>query len=133
MIAQISIKRFIPGIIWFVVVLVLICLPKTDIPTLHGWFHAIYGDKWVHAGMFGILAWLFMLPVKKATTLVLSTQRNYFILILMAVIAWGYITECIQRLVPGRSYDLADWAADTAGALIAYGIVRFKSASSKNV
>ena len=95
-------------------------------PDLHGWFHNIYGDKWVHAGMFGVMAWLFMLPIKKATNIVLPVQKKYFIRIVIAVVAWGYLTECIQIFVPGRSYDLLDWAADSTGAILAYGWIRLK-------
>jgi VanZ family protein len=37
----------------------------------------------------------------------------------MAVIVWGIFTEIIQLYVPGRSFDLLDWAADSLGALLA--------------
>ena len=55
-----EIKRFIPGIAWFFVVLVLLCLPGKDIPGT-SWLDKIFFDKWVHAGIFGLLALLFML------------------------------------------------------------------------
>ena len=67
---MISIKKFIPGIAWFFLVLILICLPGDDLPKTDDWMSAIYFDKWVHIGLFSILAFLFMMPIcKSALTL----------------------------------------------------------------
>ena len=115
---KISIKKFLPGIAWFFIVLVVICLPGGDIPKA-GWLDTIYLDKWVHTGMFGVLTVLFCSPLHKSDY---STQKriNYFIKIALAVCLWGLTTEFIQRFyVAGRSFDLLDWAADSFGALIA--------------
>ena len=116
---KISIKRFLPGIAWFFVVLVLTCLPGSDIPKV-GWLDKIYFfDKWVHMGLFGGLTLLFCWPFYKSG---FSTQNriNYFIKIAIAVSIWGLTIEFIQRFyVPGRSFELLDWAADSFGALIA--------------
>ena len=68
--------------------------------------------------MFGVLAFGFMWPFYRYQKNAASLKR---ILIIIAISAsvWGYITECIQLFVPGRSYDLIDWAADSFGVLIA--------------
>ncbi len=54
-------------------VLVLICFPRRY-PDRESWLMAdnIYFDKWVHAGMFAMLAFLFMLPLVRIN---LSTRR----------------------------------------------------------
>ena len=70
--------------------------------------------------MFGVLAWLFMNPVSKTKAINQSMKNQYILRILFLIIAWGYVTECIQLLVPGRSYELLDWAADSSGALLAF-------------
>jgi hypothetical protein len=117
---SIPFKKFIPGIAWFFVILVLICLPKEDIPEPEGWLawlNKIYFDKWVHTGIFAILAYLFMRPLVHSN-FSLKTKWQYCAWIAFAVSIWGMTTEIIQLFVPGRSFDFIDWAADTAGALI---------------
>ncbi len=114
-------RKFIPGIIWFFVVLVLISLPKEDIPEPEGWWgwlKKIYVDKWVHTGIFGILAFLFMYPFIRSS-LTAKIKWQLIIWITIAVSAWGAITELIQLYVPGRSCDVFDWIADSLGGLIA--------------
>jgi hypothetical protein len=115
---KISIKKFLPGIAWFFIVLVLTCLPGKDIPKV-GWLDTIYFDKWVHIGMFGGLTFLFSWPAYNSD---FSTRKriNYFIKIAIAASIWGLTIEFIQRFyIVGRSFDLLDWAADSLGALIA--------------
>ena len=112
-------KNFIPGIAWFFVVLFLICLPGSNLPSL-GFFSKIYLDKWVHVAMFGILAFLFCWPFYK---LDLSKQQllNRFTKIAIAVSLWGLTTEFIQKFyITGREFELFDWAADSIGVLLAY-------------
>ena len=115
---KISIRKFLPGIAWFFVVLVLTTLPGSDIPKAK-WLEKIYFDKWVHIGMFGGLTFLFCWPFYKSGFT--SGQRLYYFLkIAMAVSIWGLAIEFIQRFyIVGRSFDILDWAADSFGALIA--------------
>ena len=115
---SISSNPFLPGIAWFFVVLILICLPGNDIPHVDDWFKKIYFDKMVHAVMFGLMAFLFMKPVARFS---ISHRKkwHYFIAITLAICVWGLVTEFIQKyLIPGRTFDLNDWAADSAGAII---------------
>ena len=122
---RISISKFIPAISWFVVVLVLICLPGDDIPS-NNLLDLIYFDKWAHTGIFGLLALLFMLPVGLSPNSP-KQKLQYFIAIAIATSLWGLTTEFIQKyLVFGRSFDLFDWAADTVGALSSFIICRKK-------
>jgi VanZ family protein len=116
---KLSFKKFIPGIAWFFVVLVLICLPGKEIPKI-GWLTSINFDKVVHVGVFGLLSVLFCWPFYYSS--VGNKERlQYFIKIAIATSIWGLTTEFIQRfLIPGRSFDLMDWAADSLGALIAW-------------
>ncbi len=66
--------------------------------------------------MFGVLALLFMWPFYKSAT---DSNKKVYIIIAVLGFIWGYATECIQIFVPGRSYDLLDWFADSLGVLIA--------------
>jgi len=112
-------KKFIPGIAWFFFVTFLLCLPGSDIPTPENWMNLIYFDKLVHVGLFSILAFLFMRPVIRSAWPT-REKWHYCIKIAIAASLWGITSEVIQKFyVPGRSFDLFDWSADTLGALIA--------------
>jgi VanZ family protein len=127
---DIKIVKFMPGIAWFFVVLVLLCMPGKDVPSI-GWMDKIYFDKWVHCGIFGLLALLFMLPFA-LSKLDHKEKLHSFIRIAMATALWGITSEFIQKYwIPGRSFDLLDWAADSFGALVAliFCKVKFLAAS----
>src|SRR5665647_1114139 len=116
---KISFKKFIPGITWFIVVLILIWIPGKELPESEFLFKIDF-DKFVHAGLFGLLALLFCWPYYK-TDLPRKKKIRYFIIIALLTSAFGYGTELIQKYwAQGRSYDLMDWLADSGGALIAY-------------
>jgi glycopeptide antibiotics resistance protein len=126
MLNSIPIKKFIPAILWFLLVLFLICLPGQEFPEMDGWsawLEKIHFDKWVHAGMFGIMMILFSLPFKTSDLPETKKKSNYLIIAVLICI-WGLATECIQLYVPFRSFDLLDWAADSLGAVIALYVMR---------
>ena len=112
-------RQFIPGIAWFFIVLLLLCLPGRDLPPTTGWMQVLHFDKMVHTGLFGIMTWLFMRPPGKSG--LPADQKNRIILLIaVSVSLWGLTTEFIQeKFIPGRSFDLFDWAADSAGASLA--------------
>ena len=102
---------FLPGIAWFLFVLALICMPGDDLPE-------------EPAGLFGGLVFWFCLPFRKM--MITRPQKiNWFIKITIASILWGIATEYIQKFfLTGRQFDLVDWAADSAGAIIAFFLSR---------
>lgn len=116
---QIGIKKFIPGIAWFFLVLTLVCIPGYDLPKVDNWMIQINYDKLIHVGIFAVLAFLFMQPIAKSP-LSKKEKWHYFIKIALATVVWGYTTEVIQKFfIPGRSYDLTDWLADSIGGIVA--------------
>ncbi len=121
---KIPFRKFLPGIAWFFIVLVLTCLPGNDIPKI-GWLENLNFDKWVHAGMFGGLTFLFSFPFFKSGFSNIE-RLHYFIRIAIAASIWGLTIEFIQKyFVINRDFDLLDWAADSAGALIALWFCRY--------
>jgi len=121
---MINLKKFLPGIAWFFLVLILICLPGDDLPKVGDWMSAIYFDKWVHVGMFSVLAFLFMLPFCKSDMTRIN-KWSFIIKIAISISIWGLTTEFIQKFfIPGRSFDLLDWAADSVGVIIAVVVCR---------
>lgn len=75
--------------------------------------------------MFGMLAFLFMYPFIK-TAFINEIKWQIFLRIGILTSAWGLITEIIQLYIPGRSFDLLDWAADSFGVLLATLYLRRK-------
>ena len=122
---SLSVKRFIPGIAWFFLILVLICLPGSDIPTAATWMNDIYFDKWVHAGLFAVLTFLFIYPLARLN-FTKTVKKSMAIKFAIAIWLWALTTEFIQRFIPDRSFDLLDWAADSLGILIAFTWCRIK-------
>ena len=121
---MINLKKFLPGIAWFFLVLILICLPGDDLPKVGDWMSAIYFDKWVHVGLFSILAFLFMIPFCNSD-IPLTIKWSFIIKIAISVSIWGLTTEFIQKFfIPGRSFDLLDWAADSVGVILAVVVCR---------
>jgi VanZ family protein len=117
---MIPFKIYIPGIAWFFLVLFLICLPGNQFPKTDDWLKVIYFDKWVHAGLFAVLAFLWMRPY--AMIDIAKQQRlNIIIKIAVATSIWGLTTEFIQKyFIPFRNFDLWDWAADSVGVAVAF-------------
>lgn len=96
------------------------CTPGDDLPKVDHWFHTIFGDKWIHAMMFGVLAYLFMRPFNRST-LNNREKLHYFIRIGLAASVWGLAIEFIQKYwILNRSFDLIDWLADSLGVIIAF-------------
>jgi VanZ family protein len=90
-------------------------------------------DKFVHAGIFGLLAVLFCWPFYK-TNIPNKKKIRYFITIAILTSVFGYCTELIQKYwAEGRSYDLMDWLADSSGALGAYIFCRKFFISNKAI
>ena len=122
---MIPIKKFIPGIAWFFLVLILICLPGDDLPKAENWMSAIYFDKWVHMGLFSILAFLFMLPFCNRDVSD-ETKQIAILKVALATCIWGLTTELIQKFyIPSRDFDLLDWAADSLGIVFALFVCKW--------
>lgn len=50
-----------------------------------------------------------------------NSKKKIAIKIALATCVWALTTELIQKyFIPGRSYDLFDWAADSFGILLAF-------------
>lgn len=113
------IKSFWPGIAWFFISATLLLMPSSDLPKTNDWLDKIYFDKWVHAGFFLLLC-LFLCCLYS-----IKNIAKYRIWLWAGISlcgsAWGYGVELLQKYyIPSRSYELADWAADTVGCIVAF-------------
>lgn len=128
-------KYFAFGIAWFLLVTILLIIPGNELPKPQTWLEEIFFDKWIHAFLFGFLAYLFMHGLHKKSK---GSKRLpvFFLSIFLLCSAWGLLTEMIQeQWIKGRGFEWLDWIADTTGALIAfiYCTLRLKLKDLKNI
>jgi glycopeptide antibiotics resistance protein len=115
-----GIKKYTPGIAWFFLTIIAISIPGKELPKFGAWFEQISFDKLIHTFLFGMVAFLWMLPVGLSTQ---SKKSKYYwcIKVSIASAIWGLTAELIQKyFIPGRSYDLIDLLANTLGVIVAY-------------
>lgn len=116
---KIPFNKFLPGIAWFFIVLVLICLPGKDVPG-NSLLELLQFDKFVHTTIFGLMVILFVRPVAMSN-MEKRVKISWYFRIALSVAVWGLTTEYIQKyFVPGRNFDPWDFVADAIGCAIAY-------------
>jgi VanZ family protein len=117
--------RFIPAIGWFVLSLILLCLPGSTIPK-YPWLAKVYADKWIHIALFFTLCYLFSRPFRNSAMDRFQRYR-WFLWITLAGIAYGTAMEFVQKYwVANRSFELWDIVADSTGCLAAWWYSRRK-------
>lgn len=119
---------FFPAIGWLILSTILLTLPASAFPR-EKWYTKIpMFDKWVHTGMFGIMAVLLCWAVYKNKTFP-GKLKNTFIALGVSSLVYGIIMEFVQRyFIPNRSFDTGDIIADAVGAAagVMFSIVRYK-------
>ena len=93
---------------WAVVVFILHAFPGEYVPN-YSWMELFAIDKWVHALMFGLGAYIIQFSVRtKLQTAILA-------------LGYAFMLELYQLLLAsGRSFDWLDLLADTVGILLAF-------------
>jgi VanZ family protein len=111
-------RFFLQALGWFIFTTILLLFPGQKFPKKGFFLKVPWFDKWVHIGLFAIMAllvgrWL----LKKKNSL--ERQKQYLLLCGLACLAYGIIMEFIQKyFVPLRSFDMGDILADGAGSLL---------------
>ena len=120
-----GLRKFWPGLTWLFFILFLLLMPSNDLPEPPNWLDLIYFDKIVHAGLFGVLVFLWLFPVFISTR-TRKEKRKLTIFFITCVCIFGIATEFLQSYFsPTRHFDWLDWAADTTGAIIAIYVTRW--------
>jgi VanZ family protein len=113
------ITRFIPAIGWFLLSLILLCLPGSSVPSVP-WLAAIHVDKLIHITLFCILCGLFARPFHKSNQPA-KQRKKWFFLIMLGGIVYGTAMEFVQKYwVPGRSFEIWDIVSDSTGCIAAF-------------
>lgn len=112
---------FIPAIGWLIVTTILLVLPGPDIPSV-GFLDKIFFDKWVHAGLFGGLTFLFSYAFIKNRT----ATKKMLIYVAITCAFYGVLMEYVQKYIAfERDFDYLDMIADGVGCLIGYFLSNF--------
>lgn len=120
-------NRFIlPGTGWLIFTTILLTLPVSAFPKERWIIKIPMLDKWVHIGLFAIMAVLFCWGFYKKKFS--GRLKHSFITIGIYCLVYGIIMEFVQKyFVPNRSFDMGDIIADGAGVAIGvvYSIKRY--------
>ena len=107
-------------IIWFTLILILLCLPGFTLPK-SALLSGIELDKFIHIFLFGVLVLLWNAHKKKKNPGIQFLINTFFMVFLLAA-AWGILMEFVQYyFIPMRDFDVADIAADLIGSSLGYG------------
>lgn len=108
---------------WLLFITLLFFLPGSAFPR-ENFLTKIYLDKWIHAGLFGALLFMWRSSFN-------YSSRYYTIMLLLAAFIYGIAVEIVQKnWVPNRDFDLYDVAADMTGALL--GLLIWREVYKKN-
>ncbi len=104
-------RRFLILLFYFFFISFLFFLPGSAFPKTN-WLSKIWFDKWVHIGLFLVLAYLVCWAYK-------VNKKNPLLIIFIGAAVYGMAVEFIQeKFVTNRHLDLGDLAADVAGSFI---------------
>lgn len=101
----------LPMLAWCLFIYIASSIPSNNIAMLGG-----ITDKFVHAGVFGMLCWLTHVALFHQTHP--AVRRYSLLLAIIFTVLFGVSDEYHQMFTPGRSTDVYDLMADTAGGLI---------------
>lgn len=104
-----------PPLLWTLTIFVLMILPGEDLPD-DGIFGMPDFDKLVHFGFFFGFVWLWNNWNRGRYKTSTTSHTSLFVIFLLAC-AYGIGMEYFQKHFTGRSFDIRDIYADSAGAL----------------
>ena len=104
-----------------IIILLLTMTPGENMPQTSLWDEILSFDKIAHIFIFAVLVYLMIIGLRKQYSYVFL--RQYALRTsLITGIAYGLIIEIIQYYIPGRSFELADLLADSAGCFLGLGL-----------
>jgi len=111
------------AITWLMIMNILFVMPVPALPP-GGWMIYIYPDKWIHAGLFAVLVFLW------SSAFEWDLPKNAWVVLTSAII-YGLLVEIVQKLwVPNRNFDMYDVLADAAGSIA--GLLVWLRVNKKN-
>jgi len=116
---QLFIKDFLPGILWWILVMVLTLTPGNYFPEVSSFWNLFSPDKLIHLFIFGVLAFLLLSGFDKHFRL--KSFRGKTIAPVLTALFTGILTEVMQAVFPiGREASIYDAVANFAGCFTGY-------------
>jgi len=123
------INNYLPAIVWFIVILILIGIPGNYIPPINPLAEILSIDKVVHFIIFGIFVALTMLGSYRQYKV--GVRSKYTVYALFVGVLAGGLTEILQETIfIGRYGSVWDFLADAIGCGI--GVLIFFVYNKKN-
>ncbi|MCS7048309.1 MAG: VanZ family protein [Verrucomicrobiae bacterium] len=114
---------------WALFIFLLSSLRGDTLPTAPKWWSWLPVDKLVHVGLFGVLSGLMMHALRRGHTWAAAAAA---LVAISGTAAYGAFDEWRQTFVMLRSPSIADWLADTIGAVLgAWFYLRYESRSGQ--
>ena len=115
--------RYLPSIIWGIIILFVSSLPNLQVP--ESGFD--FGDKIFHFGEYLIFS-LFLIPVARGDSRRPFSRKGITIWQKIALIgiSLAVIDELHQIFIPGRFCELGDILADFLGIIVGLLIIRLR-------
>ena len=107
-----------PLIVYWIILFIATSIPAQSVPSFG------VGDKVNHFSAYLILAILLYLTLSFQEKSIFA-KRNAALLTIAVVLLYGVLDELHQMLIPGRSAEFLDWAADAVGAICGVLIISF--------
>lgn len=105
-----SYKRFIPAVLWAILLFFLSSLPSESVPTLK----IKHEDLVLHFLVYVIFG--YFLGIATRPSLRTNALKGFIIAVLVGI-AYGATDEFHQTFVPGRLATVSDFIADSLGAV----------------
>jgi VanZ family protein len=112
----------LPALLWTILIFVLLAMPGNMLPN-EKHFTVPQLDKFVHIFLFGsfVFLWSFYFAAKGEN----DHLKKTFLRTMIVACLYGIAMEFIQKyFIPNRDFDIYDIAADCAGALCGFIVVR---------
>ncbi|HNY07084.1 MAG TPA: VanZ family protein [Bacteroidales bacterium] len=117
-------QNFIPAILWFGFILLLIGLPGNDFPRIGHFWLRLHPDKLVHIFLWSFLS-MFLIAGFNYKGIKPALGNVYIGLSFAICMFYGGMTEILQAYVfAGRSGDIHDFLADCFGTLVGLFLFR---------
>jgi VanZ family protein len=123
-------KRFLPAVLWLVIVTVAILTPGNNLPKVPLF---PFADKLVHFGVFAVLTFLWS-RVGTISEQGALNRKKLLTNLLVFTIIFPILVEYLQMYVPNRSFEIEDIIANLVGGIIGFiGFIILYKAGSRLV
>lgn len=123
---SIQFKYIMPVVVWAILIFIASSIPGTSLPDLGKWS----ADKFIHSGVFAVLAGLSFLAFEHYGTARSQSFWWYWVISFIFCLVYAASDEIHQLYVPNRSSEALDFLADSIGIVAVHGYKVFRFSKS---